>query len=147
MIEYGLLASVDERDVVHVQSLLTQLSKNAPVHSLKSLREVMRSHMIFVARDTRDAHHPIIGMATLVIIRQLVGVRGRVEDVVVDEAYRRHGVARMLMQNLHRQAIMGGVPLLALSVRAENDAAGELYRSLGYNKGHLEIYTIDLSKS
>jgi ribosomal protein S18 acetylase RimI-like enzyme len=123
-----------------------ELSPNAHEHDRSSLNRVLERNTVVVARDTSHPSEIIIGTATLVIMDQLVGRRGRVEDVVVASGYRRRGIGRGLMEELRRQAIHAGVFKLALSSRIENDDASEFYRSLGYTKGHLEIYTIDLAK-
>ena len=51
--------------------------------------------MLLVARDDDDA---IVGMLTLALFRLPTGVRAWIEDVVVDEAARRLGAGRALVE-------------------------------------------------
>lgn len=53
-------------------------------------------------------------------------------DLFVEEPYRKHGVARRLMQEVHRLAISNGVASIQLETAPDNTAARQLYEKLGY---------------
>jgi GNAT superfamily N-acetyltransferase len=54
------------------------------------------------------------------------------QDVEVDEAYRRRGVARRLLDVVHSAALAQGARSIVLSVSARSLDAQSLYRSLGF---------------
>ena len=130
-----------------VSLLLKQLSPNAEPLKIDRFLQVCLQQSVFVARDDERLNHPVVGMATLVTIEQLVGMRGRVEDVIVDKEYRGRGIAPELMGVLHEHAKKLGVTKLALTSRPEREAANELYLKLGYTRVETNVYIIDLSKS
>jgi ribosomal protein S18 acetylase RimI-like enzyme len=53
----------------------------------------------------------VLGMLTLVVFRIPTGVRGIIEDVVVDEAYRGRGIAETLTREALARAEMAGARL------------------------------------
>jgi ribosomal-protein-alanine N-acetyltransferase len=59
---------------------------------------------------------------------------GHVTNVVVSTAARRQGIGRALMEALIQYAANLGVAYLTLEVRAGNETAISLYRSLGFHK-------------
>jgi GNAT superfamily N-acetyltransferase len=59
--------------------------------------------------------------------------RAEVEKLLVDPAWRRHGLARRLMSRLEVEALRSGRPLLSLDTRL-GDRADALYRSLGWTE-------------
>lgn len=57
--------------------------------------------------------------------------------LAVTPAYRRRGVGRTLLAWLDETALVAGIGLLQLEVRADNPGAREFYRRLGYVEGEL----------
>ena len=78
---------------------------------------------------------PIVGVAELIIIDDWVFGRkwGLVENVYVDEEWRRSGIATQLMKHVESQAVALGCEFIKLTSRKEEGKA--LYRSLGYEEG------------
>jgi GNAT superfamily N-acetyltransferase len=78
----------------------------------------------------------VVGTADLVIVIN-VSRGGRswatVENVVVDPPYRRHGVARTMMQYLMREASDSGCYKVQLISHARRTEAHHLYESLGFD--------------
>ena len=58
--------------------------------------------------------------------------RSHVVDLVVDEAHRRRGVGRRLMEEAASWSRRQGAVQLVLSVWSENEEAEGFYRQLGY---------------
>jgi ribosomal-protein-alanine N-acetyltransferase len=54
--------------------------------------------------------------------------------LAVDPAHRRRGIARRLVTWLEETALTAGTFIIALELRAQNEAARALYRSLGYRE-------------
>jgi ribosomal-protein-alanine N-acetyltransferase len=60
---------------------------------------------------------------------------GHVATIAVDPAWHRHGIARTLLVELVRQAMVLGANQLTLEVRVSNRGAQDLYRSFGFAPG------------
>ena len=73
----------------------------------------------------------VVGYAGLLMIAD----DGHVATIAVDPAWQRHGVARSLLIELIRGAIVLGANQLTLEVRVTNRGAQDLYRSLGFAPG------------
>lgn len=65
------------------------------------------------------------------------GGRGRILSVAVIPVYRRRGLGRELMEVMERECLRQRVSTVDLEVRADNDAATGLYRSMGYREKRL----------
>ena len=126
-----------DEDISEINNLLGQLSSNAEIVTKEDvLRVSMSSNThLAVARDLdapRNGGFRIVGMATLLEKRQLMGFSGFIEDVVVDEAYRGHGIAERLNLFLIEIAKMLGMEHLELTSNPKRIAAHKLYDKLGY---------------
>ncbi|HEY1875045.1 MAG TPA: GNAT family N-acetyltransferase [Steroidobacteraceae bacterium] len=61
--------------------------------------------------------------------------------LAVDPAHRRRGIARALVRWLEETALTAGTFIIGLELRAGNEPARALYRSLGYHElGHIPGY-------
>jgi ribosomal protein S18 acetylase RimI-like enzyme len=58
-----------------------------------------------------------------------------VHDLFVIEAYRHHGIARLLLEAVERDARERGCCKLTLEVQENNHPARALYASLGFTDG------------
>ncbi len=58
---------------------------------------------------------------------------GGIDNIVVDERWRRQGIGRRLMETAEAHFRSEGLAALQLSVRADNQVALNLYRSLGFS--------------
>ena len=81
-----------------------------------------------VAYYVAEADGRIVGGAG---VRNILG-DGEITNVVVDEDYRRRGIARKLLTALMEEGRKLGVTAFTLEVRAGNTAAIGLYESLGF---------------
>lgn len=76
----------------------------------------------------------VVGMATC-SRRTLTGWNGPIvflQDLFVEPAYRRHGIAAALLARVAALARDMGSPIVELMVRADNDAAQSFYRRNGF---------------
>ena len=74
----------------------------------------------------------IVGLVTLVALPQLTGIRCHIEDVVVDEAYRGHGIAKALLSAAIGRAKSLGARTIDLTSRPSRENAHRLYEALGF---------------
>lgn len=133
--------SLDEDLVAGVRRLLPQLSASARFDEAL-LRQVLSSEAatLFVARDGAE----VLGMATLVVVPCLTGLRGHVEDVVVDERARGLGVGRALLLELVARGRAAGLRTLELTSRPSRAAAIRLYESVGFVRRDTNVLRLGL---
>jgi ribosomal-protein-alanine N-acetyltransferase len=68
------------------------------------------------------------------LFASLLGQAGEIITIGVTPAARRRGAARALMEELFRRARANGVMAVTLEVAKDNDAAIQLYRTLGFEQ-------------
>lgn len=124
-----VVSAVDDELVDAVVGLLPQLSSSA-AFDRGLLERVVASEAatLFVAR----LDGAIVGMATLVCYAIPTGVRGHIDDVVVDESTRGRGVARALLEAMIARSGELGIRTLDLTSRPSRVAAIRLYESVGF---------------
>lgn len=124
-----VLSSVTDDDAADVARLLAQLSKSATFD--RSRLEAIVAHDATELLVVRDADR-IVGTATLVTFPLPTGLRGHVDDVVVDEAMRGRGIARTLLMRMTEIANERGLRTLDLTSRPSRESALRLYESVGF---------------
>ncbi|MEX2033028.1 MAG: GNAT family N-acetyltransferase [Candidatus Colwellbacteria bacterium] len=142
MIKIQELRRASAKSLAEINALLPQLSKTAKPISPGALKSVVKSGDIclIVAKDGVR----IIGMGTLVIMRTTVGVRARVEDVVVDAGYRGWGIGEKISRELINTAKKKRVKSIELSSQSSRIAANKLYQKLGFEKRDTNVYNLPL---
>lgn len=137
-----------------LERLLPQLSTSATLPDLMALRRLVEpagAGRLFAARlapapgeGSGDGGGPIVGFAVLVVFHTLTGTRGLVEDVVVDEGARNHGVGTRLVERLVEAARAEGCRTLDLTSRPSREAANRLYARAGFVRRETNVYRHDL---
>jgi GNAT superfamily N-acetyltransferase len=145
MIRYGLLQHVTDTDVVDIGELVETLSPGTRRPSYQEVKHIVEMHKVIIANDTSVEREPIIGMATLVIIPQMIGLRGRVEDVSRHPDYRGRGIGQGLMKKLHDVARQHAIDKLALTCQPYRKEGNHLYPKMGYKRVDTNVYRIDLA--
>lgn len=122
--------------------LIPQLSTSAAPPTLEELRLVVDdpNNAVFVAR----LGGRIVGSLTLVTFRIPTGPKSWIEDVVVDDAARGHGVGEMLNRAALDEARRRAVNAISLTSRPSREAANRLYRRIGFEQRETNYYRIDL---
>lgn len=120
--------------------LLPQLS-SAPPPDAAALSAVLAGESVmFVAR----VEGKIVGSLTLVLYRIPTGLKAWIEDVVVDEAARGHGVGEALNLAALEEARRHGVKAVSLTSRPSRAAANRLYQRIGFSARDTNVYRYDL---
>lgn len=122
--------------------ILPQLSKSSPAPTTAEIAEIIDSPAsdLLVARvDGR-----IVGTLTLVIFRIPTGMRAWIEDVVVDEAARGHGVGEALNRFALDVAKQRGCKTVDLTSRPSREAANRMYQRIGFQARETNVYRFDL---
>jgi ribosomal protein S18 acetylase RimI-like enzyme len=128
-----------------LNQLLPQLSSTATTLTLSQLREFVESPSttLLVARNDGE----IVGTLTLVVFRIPTGLRGWIEDVVVDESARGAGVGEALTLAAIDEARRRGTRSLDLTTRPTRNAANRLYTRLGFALRETNVYRFFLEDS
>jgi ribosomal protein S18 acetylase RimI-like enzyme len=124
-------------------TLVPQLSKSNPPPSLAEVEAMLSSDAItqFVARDD-DAS--IVGVATLAMFPIPTARRAWIEDVIVDETARGHGVGEALTRAMIDAARESGCRTIELTSRPTREPANRLYQRLGFTERETNVYRYDL---
>jgi ribosomal protein S18 acetylase RimI-like enzyme len=122
--------------------LLPQLSRAAEPLDLAAVDRILGcdANTVLVARADGD----IVGTLSLVMFPVPSGLRARIEDVVVDDVARGHGVAGLLMREAVRLAREAGARTVALTSRPDRTAANRLYERLGFVARQSTVYRMPL---
>jgi ribosomal protein S18 acetylase RimI-like enzyme len=137
------IAILDEPtdEVVDALARLVPQLSSAPPPDAATLAEIMRSgSTMFIARvDGR-----IVGSLTLVMYRIPTGLKAWIEDVVVDDTARGHGVGESLNRAALDEARRRGAKSVSLTSRPSREAANRLYQRLGFVQRETNYYRYEL---
>ncbi|NBO53282.1 MAG: GNAT family N-acetyltransferase [Actinobacteria bacterium] len=125
-----------------MQKLIPQLSSSNAPPSLSELNEIIASEssVLFVAR----VENQIVGSLTLATFRIPTGIRAWIEDVVVDESARGHGVGEALNRAALNEAKRRGAITVELTSRPSREAANRLYLRMGFVVRETNVYRYTL---
>jgi len=123
------------------QRLVPQLTNNNPPPTRKQLELLLSStsSYLFVARH-QDFGAEIIGLATLVLYQVPTGLRGYIEDVIVDEKARGSHIGEALTLACLEQAEKGGAPQVMLTCNPGRASANRLYQRMGFELRKTNVY-------
>ena len=120
-----------------IRRLLPQLTEARTPPTLEQLEEVVSRQTLLLAVDDDGA---VLGTLTFVLYRVSSGLKGRIEDVIVDRSARGRGVGEALVQDAMRRANEAGVLMLELTSMPYREAANRLYRRLGFVRRPTNVY-------
>ena len=125
-----------------MQKLIPQLSSSNAPPSMEELNEMISSgsSVLFIAR----VENQIVGSLTLATFRIPTGIRAWIEDVVVDESARGHGVGEALNLAALDEAKRRGAITVELTSRPSREAANRLYPRLGFVLRETNVYRFTL---
>ena len=115
------------------QRLIPQLGihKNPP--SQEELIALLNAEgsTLLIAREP-DEKGEIVAMLSLTVYRVPTGIRSIIEDVVVDQKMRRHGIGEALVRQAIEFAREAGASGVALTSNPQRKAANQLYQAIGF---------------
>lgn len=134
-------SNLSPEDYLAIDRLLAQLStrKRPPTNSRDLAHALNEGMKLYVCRNDDGS---IIGMASIVFVHTVSGSKGLVEDVVVDDAHQRKGIARALMQKLIFEAQMQSLRYVDLTSGPDRVAANTLYLSLGFVRRETNVFRL-----
>ena len=137
-----IAAAVDDELVAAFEHLMPQLSSSSPPPSREVLTDLVdgADTVLFLAR----VDGAIVGSLTLAFYRIPTGMKAWIEDVVVDDAARGHGVGRLLNDAALDEARRRGAKNVSLTSRPSREAANRLYQRIGFKVRETNLYRYDL---
>lgn len=134
--------TVDDELVDAFARLIPQLSSSSPPPSRQQLEALVTGAdtVLFLAR----LEGRIVGSLTLALFRIPTGMKAWIEDVVVDDAARGHGIGAALNRAALDEARRRGAKDVNLTSRPSREAANRLYQRLGFvlRESNLYRYTL-----
>jgi ribosomal protein S18 acetylase RimI-like enzyme len=134
--------------VAAFERLIPQLSSSNPAPTETELAAICESEasVLLIAVD-READDRVLGSLTLAWFRIPTGVRAWIEDVVVDEEARGHGVGELLNRAALDRARQMGAKTVDLTSRPSREAANRLYQRIGFVARDTNVYRFSLVAS
>ncbi len=129
------------------QRLVPQLTHNNPPPTREKLAQMLASpsSFLYLAKDP-DFVDEIIGMATLVLYHVPTGLRGYIEDLVVDERARGRRIGEALTRSCLDQAEKAGAPQVMLTSNPGRSSANRLYERMGFELRKTNVYRFSLKR-
>jgi ribosomal protein S18 acetylase RimI-like enzyme len=121
-----------------IHRLLPQLTEARTPPTLEQLDETVKGQTLLVARSDEDGE--IIGTLTLIMYRVSSGLKGRIEDVIVDNSARGQGVGEALTREGMARANAAPVLMLELTSMPYRESANRLYKRLGFVRKPTNVY-------
>lgn len=125
-----------------MRALVPLLSSSAPPLTEASLAAIVASPGARLLVAERDG--AIVGTLTLVLFAIPSGVRGLIEDVIVDERARGRGVGEALTRAALDLARAAGARTVDLTSRPTREAANRLYLRVGFVRRETNAYRFTL---
>jgi ribosomal protein S18 acetylase RimI-like enzyme len=134
--------NVDDELVAAFEMLIPQLSSSSLAPSRELLTDLVEGAdtVVFLAR----LDGAIVGSLTLAFYRIPTGAKAWIEDVVVDDAARGHGVGRLLSEAAVDVARERGAKNVSLTSRPSREPANRLYQGIGFRQRETNVYRYDL---
>ena len=129
---------VDDELVAAMERLIPQLSSSSPPPTAEHLAAMIDDPdtVLFLARVGGE----IVGSLTLAMYRIPTGVKAWIEDVVVDDAARGHGLGAALNEAALSEAAARGAKDVSLTSRPSREAANRLYQRIGFDRRDTNVY-------
>ncbi|WP_037911957.1 GNAT family N-acetyltransferase [Actinacidiphila yeochonensis] len=143
-VKIEIVRSADDEVVAAFGRLLPQLSRNAVPLDREAVGRVIAcdANTLLVARvgGPDGSAGEIVGTLTLVLFPLPTGLRAWIEDVVVDETARGHGVGAALTEEAVRLAEEAGARTVDLTSRPSREAANRLYERVGFRVRESNVF-------
>jgi ribosomal protein S18 acetylase RimI-like enzyme len=142
-VEISICETIDQSIVSAFAQLIPQLSSSNPAPDGVALQRIVDHDATTLFLAHLDGR--IVGSLTLAVFPIPTGVRAWIEDVVVDEGVRGHGVGEELNRAALERARSLGAITVDLTSRPSREAANRLYKRLGFVERETNVYRFELS--
>jgi ribosomal protein S18 acetylase RimI-like enzyme len=132
-----------------LHSALRHLIPQLGIHKVAPTRDELKKLLSSEGSTLLIARYPdqraeIVGILSLTIYRVPTGARSIVEDVVVDEKFRRLGIGEALVRQAIELAREAGASGVSLTSNPQRAAANQLYLSMGFKLRKTNSYFYEL---
>lgn len=141
-VEISICETIDQNVVSAFARLIPQLSSSNPAPDAAALQRIVDHDATTLFLAHLDGL--IVGSLTLAVFPIPTGVRAWIEDVVVDEKARGHGVGEALNRAALERARSLGAITVDLTSRPSREAANRLYKRLGFVERETNVYRFEL---
>lgn len=141
-VEISICETIDQSIVSAFALLIPQLSSSNPAPDGAALQRIVDHDATTLFLAHLDGR--IVGSLTLAVFPIPTGVRAWIEDVVVDEGVRGHGVGEALNRAALERARSLGAITVDLTSRPSREAANRLYKRLGFVERETNVYRFEL---
>ena len=118
---------------------LTGAPKTVSAEQIEAIIGSENSHLLAAVDQGQ-----VLGMLTLVVYTIPSGKRAVIEDLVVDNAVRRRGIGRALLNRAIMRAGAMGATDVNLTSNPSRKAANRLYRKMGFEARTSNTYRLPL---
>lgn len=141
-VEISICETIDQSIVSAFAQLIPQLSSSNPAPDGAALQRIVDHDATTLFLAHLDGR--IVGSLTLAVFPIPTGVRAWIEDVVVDEGVRGHGVGEELNRAALERARSLGAITVDLTSRPSREAANRLYKRLGFVERDTNVYRYEI---
>ena len=128
--------------VTALASLLPQLNPALVGPSPADLNSLMSDSSTTILVASVDT--AIVATATVIVYRTPAWVKARIEDVVVDEGSRGHGIGEALINECLNVARRRGARVVELQSASRRLVANHLYARMGFERRQSNVYRMTL---
>jgi [ribosomal protein S18]-alanine N-acetyltransferase len=101
--------------------------------AMKQFAEARNALTVIAENDVGE----IAGFCIAHVERAVKGLRAYVVTLDVAPYYRRHGLARQMLEHIEQQAVEAGCGSMELHVSVDNEGAISFYEREGYERSHM----------
>ena len=135
-IECATSTNLVEQQFNQLVLLFQQLSSAANENTVRNALSSLQNQVLVAISDDTIAGALIVAMTPCAS-----GIRVHIEDVIVDDNYRRQGIATQLLQEAIERGIKDfNARTIDLTSRPDRDAANKLYQKLGFKQRETNVY-------
>jgi ribosomal protein S18 acetylase RimI-like enzyme len=138
------VSQITDEIVSAFDRLIPQLTRRQPPTAEELVLLISSPSILIIARHP-DQTGPIVGAGTLGVFCTPTGLHAHIEDVVVDNDFRRQGIGDALVTELLKIARGIGVDGVSLTCNPSRFAANSLYEKMGFVKWETNVYWYDLT--
>jgi len=144
MISLKQVKKPDQKILSDVNRLIPQLSSTAKSLSKRQFREMTKGQNTFFIGVWDKGS--LVGMGFTVFILTPIGLRARLEDMVIDEKYRGRGIGSILTRRLISEAKKRKARWIEFTSRKDRVATNNFYKKFGFKPRDTNVYRLSLYK-
>jgi len=126
------------------RSLVKQLGNNYQSLTDDAVKEIVASSTVYLFIAKHLPTDEVAGMITIAIYRIPYTKKAYLDDLVIDEKFRKMGIATKLMQKAVEEAKKHQAAYIDFTSRPERVAGNNLYEKLGFQKREANVYRMRL---